>query len=366
MDVLRVRSLSKFLFIKRRLYALYLFTRFSVIGFSAMLPLFGAATAVGRLTVAQIIGLLGIGITFHCFAYVLNDVIDLPVDRKEPLRADYPLVRGVVSRSTALAFALLQIPIAYVLLAVLGGTGLAYMWLTLSLVFLAAYNCWGKRCFCPFLTDFVQGCGWSALAICGASALSQTVWPLMLVPFVFFTVYVIMINGVHGSLRDLPNDFAQGVRSMAIQLGSRPKTNGGVYVSRRLKVYALVLQVLLSSVAILPVMYSWLSYRSMVSITAGILTVAVLILAFSLLIVAAMPGITRTRAMTVGFFHMIVVPVAMITLFSDRMGSQLVSITLLVYVVPYLLSQTMFRAVWVPGCRKGISLTKRLVAIVRV
>src|SRR5436853_1604586 len=68
-----------------------LFIRIHFFLFSGMLPLLGAATVRSRLSGREIAGLIGIGLAYHIFAYVLNDVIDLPIDRGQPLRQGDPL-----------------------------------------------------------------------------------------------------------------------------------------------------------------------------------------------------------------------------------------------------------------------------------
>src|SRR5690349_8948430 len=72
------------------------FTRFPVMGVSALLPLLGAASVDPHPSLAPILGLLGVAVAYHNFAYIFNDVVDRPVDLTEPLRAQCPLVRGTV------------------------------------------------------------------------------------------------------------------------------------------------------------------------------------------------------------------------------------------------------------------------------
>ena len=84
------------------------FARLSVSGFSLALPLVGAAAVSAALTPLQVAGLVAVGLAFHVFGYVSNDVIDLPIDRTQPLRHADPLVRGAIGRRQALAFACLQ------------------------------------------------------------------------------------------------------------------------------------------------------------------------------------------------------------------------------------------------------------------
>jgi len=74
----------------RWLVSLYLVIRVWALNFTLLLPLVGAAGAQGELPLRDAAPLLFIALAFHVFAYVLNDVADLWVDRSEPLRADSP------------------------------------------------------------------------------------------------------------------------------------------------------------------------------------------------------------------------------------------------------------------------------------
>ncbi len=134
----RVRGLAAWLGGAVRFW--YVFTRFPVIGVSALMPLLGAASLNPRPSAGQVFGLLGVALAFHNFAYVFNDVIDLPVDRTEPLRAKCPLVQGTVKPWQALAFAGLMAPLAFGLTAWQGGPLRAYLALGAGFALMAAYN----------------------------------------------------------------------------------------------------------------------------------------------------------------------------------------------------------------------------------
>src|SRR6266511_983049 len=84
--------------------------RLSVVGFSLMLPLLGAAVVSPTLRSSRLIALVGVGLAFHIFGYLSNDLVDLPIDRTQPLRADSPLVRGLVRPSVAWWVAMIPVP----------------------------------------------------------------------------------------------------------------------------------------------------------------------------------------------------------------------------------------------------------------
>lgn len=193
-------------------------------------------------TLTTIALILGVGLAFHVFAYVLNDVVDLPIDRSEPRRSDFPLVTGRVSRSQALAVSVGCIPVGLGLAALQGPIG-AVAVLALAYGTMAVYDVWGKRSRLPVLTDLVQGLSWAALLWWAATATGQpramTAWLAGSI-----VVFILLANGVHGSLRDLANDLRCGARSTAIALGARPLAGGGVAAPPTLTWYAAVLHAL--------------------------------------------------------------------------------------------------------------------------
>ena len=229
------------------------FCRFSVLGFSLLLPLAGAATVSTEVSGAQIAALLLVAIAFHVAGYVTNDVFDLRLDRTEPLRAGAPLVRGLVSPRVALSIGLVPVPLAAVLHLLAGGAPAAAVVLLSGMGLGLAYNAFGKRISVPFVSDGIQALAWIALALYGALAIGGA----LTVPFIWLSVtvflYVLMVNGLHGGLRDLANDARHGARTTAILLGARVGEDGRVVVPSRVAAYGLALHVLLLIAGVLAV-----------------------------------------------------------------------------------------------------------------
>lgn len=220
----------------------YLTARISTLGFSLLLPLAGSASAVPGWRPGQAAWLSAMALAFHIFAYVLNDVVDLDVDRSEPLRADSPLVRGEIGRAQALALAWAQPPLAFAV-ALAGGARLPVLaWLALAFAAMTIYDVYGKRCRWPLATDAVQAVGWCALLLMGAwdanPCLPGATW--WEAGYVFLCV--MLVNGVHGSLRDLVNDQRCGTRTTALWFGACAGAGNAVIPSRALTLHALVLQ----------------------------------------------------------------------------------------------------------------------------
>lgn len=229
--------------------------------FTAQLVTFGiaAATVAGHATPAwpALAGIFAVGLAFHVFAYVFNDVIDLPVDRSQPLRAADPLVKGDVSVNQALTLALMMIPLAAILSAVLGAGWQAQAVLLASFAAMAVYDLWGKRCFCPLLTDLSQALAWGGLSLWASLVVGHQLSAAAWLAFGFGVGYILMINGVHGGLRDLANDLRTGSRTTAIFFGARPSAQGA-RMTRGLRAFAVTAQLLLvglglASLSLLPI-----------------------------------------------------------------------------------------------------------------
>lgn len=114
---------------------------------------------------------------------------------------------------------------------------------------MAVYNRWGKRCPLPPLTDLVQALGWAALLRYGAAAEVRGhagEWPaegpLTALLVAYELLLILMVNGLHGALRDLANDAASGAQTTAILFGARAGADGSLQVPPALVAYAGLLQ----------------------------------------------------------------------------------------------------------------------------
>ncbi|HJU75432.1 MAG TPA: UbiA prenyltransferase family protein [Gemmatimonadaceae bacterium] len=228
------------------------FIRIHFIIFSCMLPLLGASTVRPKLRFSEILALLGVGMCFHIYAYVLNDVVDLPIDRTQALRQTDPLVRGTIRRWQALLVALAQIPLTIPLTMWLGGGLAAHVAILVGFVGMAIYNVWGKRNRVPPVTDAVQGMAWGSLAIYAAYAIGGAPNVLTWIVGAYGAGFILLINGIHGGLRDLANDLASGARTTAIFLGARPVDGAPPRVPAGVPFFAYAVSLGLALLSIIP------------------------------------------------------------------------------------------------------------------
>lgn len=292
-----------------RLQAVALFFRLSVFGATAVMVLLGAASTSPHLPAGAALGLLAIAACYHVFAYLLNDVVDLPIDRHEPRRAISPLVRGTVRPAVALAIALAQVPVGLAIAGLTPGGPRAAASLGASFALMAVYDLFGKRTRVPWMTDVVQGLAWATLLLCGAAVRGS--WePLTWMLFAFVTVYIVMANGVHGALRDLENDARQGARSVAIAMGARVDGNGQLVMPRSMATYAWTLHAALVALAFVPAALGQppmdLGARALT--VAALVAVSVLASRMAVDAVASPDPFTRRSAGTLHVVLMIAMP----------------------------------------------------------
>ena len=320
-----------------------LFVRFTALGFSLVLPLLGAATVQSALSGRQVVGLLAVGVAIHCFGYVLNDVVDLPVDRTEPRRAANPLVRGAVRPWQALCFAGAQVPLALGVTAWLGGLTAAYAALIGVVSLTVVYDLWGKRMRYPLVTDVAQGCAWGCLVLYGAAATAGVAGAMTGLLIAFEIVFILMVNGVHGALRDLANDLKHGVRTTASVLGART-AGAGLAISPALARYSIGLQAALTAIAL------WTAIRNDLAYPAGahavtILSVAVVsLVSFALLRTALRSGGRPDTLIAAGMLHVIVSFAAAIVVVGAHPDRLLVAVLAAVYLGPLFAHEWLYEA----------------------
>jgi 4-hydroxybenzoate polyprenyltransferase len=211
----------------------------------------GLGVSAGTLSV-----LLAVGLAYHGVAFGLNEIIDLPIDRTNPGRAHAALVSGrasvpaawiIVCVLAATSFSLdaLRFPHGHTPLAYLGGGYLC----------LIGYDMLTKRSRWPGLHDMLLALGCAAL-LCYAAARTGGITGPTLLAALAVALFVLLINGVHGGLRDLDNDTRHAGLTTAAALGAQIDRSGVFVLTRQLIAYAWTLNVAMGIVVALATLSS--------------------------------------------------------------------------------------------------------------
>lgn len=304
----------------QNLDAFALLIRFSYLSFTLILPLLGVATVMSELTRRELVVLIGVGVTFHIFGYVQNDIIDLTLDRTQVLRADSPLVQGTIQPWQAIILAHVQIPFALALTAWLHSDISAYLTLGLAFILGTIYNVWGKRIYFSPFTDLIQGLSWATMVLYGAFVAAEHLTEATGMVFAFITVFILLVNGVHGCLRDLTNDLNHGTHTTAILLGVRPTGNKGLFVPLRFKLYAFALEGILCAILLSFLVSNPFNYSSAIGSITATSVFAFLILSLTLPFVCVKMSSSLPVLYFMGLLHIVFSLCGLIVVFIAHLG----------------------------------------------
>jgi hypothetical protein len=130
-----------------------------------------------------------------------------------------------------LAISLVPVPFTILVSFLLGVNGFAWVALAIALALAIVYNLWGKKLRFPPLTDLVQGVAWTSLAVYAGLAAAPHVDFATLIErglplYAYGVGFILLINGIHGGLRDLWTDTTYGQKTTARHFGAKVSFEG--------------------------------------------------------------------------------------------------------------------------------------------
>jgi 4-hydroxybenzoate polyprenyltransferase len=167
------------------------------------------------------------GILFSINCAVLNDYIDIDIDRRSKYVSERPLVKGTISKKSALIISLLVLMIGvgalirhliitqHVLPVVIG---------MICIIFGLIYNFVGKKhawgtIFAPLSMGF--------LLLLGATIFSEEIQNITEIPMLTWILFILTfnhlfyMNTISGGLKDIENDRESKAMTLAVYLGVR-------------------------------------------------------------------------------------------------------------------------------------------------
>lgn len=271
--------------LKQKICGLLTLARVEGAALTGLLPVFGAFTMTAQLSEWRLLILFLIGVVFSMYVVVLNDVIDVEVDRLLVVWTR-PLVSGAVSLNTALGLAGLLLLLSQFLASSFFKIGpRSRLILLVSFGSATIYNVFGKRFpISPIFADMFVGASAGFLYMFGASTISTTLSPLATLLAVYCTVHFLLLNGIDGGLKDIDHDHLVGARTTAYWLGARLEGIDGLIVPPMVKIYSLALEAVLIVLIWVPLVNNWLGYSSGQSLVVGVCLVLLSISAIVLLL----------------------------------------------------------------------------------
>ena len=212
------------------------------LGGLSVAPVFGALS-VGVLDFWKLVFLFIVGAFASIYGFVLNDYVDVNVDKLSKELANRPLVKGTISRRTALLICVLCMVGALFVIFFMFYTPstsfyLGFVFIMLSAVFGSVYNIYGKR----FVgSDFVVAFSEALLVLFGAFIVLQhgqlTIFTWLILVLTFNQL--VYENAVSGGLKDADHDPLMNVKNIALRSGVKVTNENLLIIPLRFQMFGL-------------------------------------------------------------------------------------------------------------------------------
>jgi 4-hydroxybenzoate polyprenyltransferase len=191
-------------------------------GLTGIAPVLGAVSMWnnGQLSILELFILFIIGCLSHIFGFVLNDVVDVKLDRLSKELSVRPLVSGKITKKKAFYFLIFCMILSFILSIFFYNNTTKFVWiisiLVLAYIFATIYNLTSKKY--PGMDFFVAGAVFF-LIIFGASTIGTPTSLAWIVAFIG-GLQVLFMNLINGTIKDIDHDLEGKVNTLAIKLGA--------------------------------------------------------------------------------------------------------------------------------------------------
>jgi 4-hydroxybenzoate polyprenyltransferase len=182
---------------------------------TALTPVIGALV-MGQRDIFLLFILFVIGFLYHVFGFVLNEYIDIDVDKKSVDLKKKPLISGIIPRGYAMFITIFSGFFACFLTIIFFPSLLPILFLLFALLLGGIYDIFGKKI--PGL-DFALGLGFFFICLMGASTISNNFTILTYLVCLIYFIHIAFNNSVEGGLKDVDHDYLAGAKTLATVLG---------------------------------------------------------------------------------------------------------------------------------------------------
>lgn len=216
---------------------------------SMSVPLAGALIQEVTLGGFEIFILLFIGACAHLGGFLVNDLMDFQLDRTVSTRQNSPLIRETISLRSATIFAFLQFPLAiFCYIIFLHGTPFGIASLIASMLCSFIYNRWSKWGNIPrIIPELALALSITLLCLTGTFAVSADLHATHILFCAVMGVVLLFVNSIPSGIKDIDTDADYGANSFVLSTGSYATDDGTLFMSRRLRLYTIALQCIIST-----------------------------------------------------------------------------------------------------------------------
>jgi len=206
---------------------------------TASAPLLGGLI-MGQRDVSHLAVLFVIGLFYHIFGFVLNEYVDIEVDKKSIDLKKKPLVSGSITKNHALFIVIISILCSYALIVFFYRSIYPISFLSLALLLGGLYDIYGKRI---VGMDFVLAGGFFFICLMGASTISTDFNVLVYLVCLMYFFQITFNNAFEGGLKDVDHDGIGGAKTLAQSMGVNVKV-GVLKITKSFTIFAYVLRII--------------------------------------------------------------------------------------------------------------------------
>ena len=196
--------------------------RFPGLGGLAIPPVIAAIT-VGTFDLFTLSLLFLLGAYSSIFGFVLNDYVDIEVDKKSKELKDRPLVSGSISQQAALWICFTMIMLTFVTFFILfyGEIITLFRFISVICILIAwilgsIYDVYGKKI---FASDILVALSVAFIFLIGAFALNKEPTLFTWIIFVLTFNNLFHMNAIEGGVKDADHDVLMNVNNIALRSG---------------------------------------------------------------------------------------------------------------------------------------------------
>lgn len=213
--------------------------RFQTSATTASAPIIGGLIA-GQREIIPLFVLLVIGILYHVYGFVLNELIDIEVDKKSSDLHKKPLVSGNIPQGHAKFIFIFSCIAACVLTIIFFPTILPIVFLLLAILLGGIYDVFGKQL---IGSDFVLGAGFFFICLSGVSTITSNFSTITYLVCLIYFFHIVFNNAVEGGLKDVYHDSIAGAKTTATRLGVKVKNNK-LFVTKSFIGFAAIIRII--------------------------------------------------------------------------------------------------------------------------
>jgi 4-hydroxybenzoate polyprenyltransferase len=222
------------------------FLRLKALGVSTI-AVVGAISVTGTLEIAQFCILFFIGALYNSLGFMLNDYVDLEIDKGSKELFDRPLVKKTISKKTALGIIILFYGLIISTGILFYPTVLSLLFLSLAMIFGTIYDCIGKKF---YGSDLTLSASVAFLCLFGATTVTTEIGLLTIIIACIYFMHVLFFNIIEGGFKDADNDRKYRAKTTATYLGVANQPE--VIAPWTFKIFAIAIEIITALLIFLP------------------------------------------------------------------------------------------------------------------